>query len=357
MKYFNKLTLRNAPRGALLFDPISAGALAGIMGGSSVFNLGVGQLLGRSNLKKQVELQQDNMKLANEQNRRNAMEQGVMQRMATQGAGLNINADKGAFSVAGSSSQPVQAQQNPNVVDASSVANALISGQNAESQYILNQGLANKANAEAEDIRAGIPGTQANAQMLQQRADRYSEILGNEITQGEENINLTKEQQVSEQKKREEIDQNIKFVVEKISEVRASVRKLDAETAYVEMKKVWEQKEMQAHIAELYALADYHKKAGDAAVMTAKASIGNAIANLKDSITRASLAPSEKERNEAEANIAKIQKELTEKYGDAERISGLVAGFVGTAATCFFAGGAAKMIFKGGAPIIRGFKP
>lgn len=357
MKYLNKLSLRNAPRGALLFDPISAGALAGIIGGSSALNLGVGQLLGRSNMNKQNELQRENMKLANEFNRQNALEQGTLQRMALQGAGLNINSDKGTFQVAGASPLPTQVQQNPQVSDGVGMAQAVIGAQDSTSRYILNEGLADKAHAEAEDIRAGIPGTRAGAAMQEMRLDRYSEILGNEITQGEENINLTKEQQLSEQKKREEIDKNIKFIDEKISEVRASVRKMDAETAYTQMKTVWEKKEMQAHISELYALADYHKKAGAAAVDTAKAALKNAAAALKDASTRAMLAPSEKERNIAEADIAKIQKGLTEKYGDAQRISDIVAGFVGTAASCFFAAGAAKMLFKGGASVVRGFQP
>lgn len=178
MKFLNKLTLRNAPPGAFLngasdaLQSAGSGAAAGssfgpwgaaIGAAGGIASSALSQLLGRGNLKKQNELQRENMKLANEQNRHNALEQGVLQRMALQGAGLNINADKGAFQVAGSSALPVPVQQNPQVFDPS-IFQQLISGALAESQIGLNksQGELNHSNIELNDANISKIGEEVN---------------------------------------------------------------------------------------------------------------------------------------------------------------------------------------------------
>ena len=156
MKYLKKLTLRNAPRGALLSNPLVAAAAIGA--GASLLNGSISQMLGRSNMNKQNEMARQNMLLSNELNRRNAMEQGVLQRQALQGAGLNINADKAPFQTAGSSALAPSAQSNPQFVDAGVLQSILGAskipseiGVN-KSQGELNQALVSQTDANTSKI-------------------------------------------------------------------------------------------------------------------------------------------------------------------------------------------------------------
>ena len=149
MKYLNKLTLRNAPRGALLSNPLVAAAAIGA--GASLLNGSISQMLGRSNMDKQNEMARQNMLLSNELNRRNAMEQGVLQRQAIQGAGLNINADKAPFQTAGSSALAPSAQSNPQFVDAG-VLQSILGSAKTPSEIKSNIAGAGKAQEEAKTL-------------------------------------------------------------------------------------------------------------------------------------------------------------------------------------------------------------
>lgn len=215
MKYLNKLTLGNAPRGALLHEAASALASAGTGAASgSVFgpwgaaigaagglaSSALSQLLGRSNLNKQNEMSRQNILLSNELNRRNAIEQGVLQRQAVQGAGLNINADKGAFQVAGSSALAPQTQVNPQVFDPSiisSLVQAFQTGSNIElnkSQGKLNEALASQTDANTDKIGEEIQLIleQIHGQELSNEAQEIENKWIDSIKKSEFNLNWSK---------------------------------------------------------------------------------------------------------------------------------------------------------------------
>lgn len=119
MNLQRKLYIRCATRLAHLLAPFPWEDLGATVAAGAANSM-LGQLLGRSNMNKQNELQRQNMAIQNNYNRQNAMEQGVMRRMAMQGAGLNINSENGSFSpVAASTALPTQAQQNPQAFDPS----------------------------------------------------------------------------------------------------------------------------------------------------------------------------------------------------------------------------------------------
>lgn len=206
---------------------------------------------------------------------------------------------------------------------------------------------ANAFDAQAEEIRSRIPGNQANSRILQDRADRYAEILDNEINKGKKEIGLLGEQSESERKRREVMGQQILEMQQNVEKMRSEVRNMDADTAYKKMKTVWEQKEIQAHINELRALAVKHGKEG--AYFDDKA-----YAEIQNSITNMVLAKSEEERNAAQTRLAHIQADLTEKYGDAEKIGQIFGSIVGTAASSFLGVGiGAKALGLGGKAAVK----
>lgn len=296
MKYLGKLSLRSAPVGAHLCESFFKTSGGGTMLGaavSGIINSTLGQLLGRSNMRKQNEYARQNMAISNEYNRQNAMEQGVLKRMSLQGAGLNINSENGSFAPVGSS-VPAQTapQQNPNVgLDMSALT--AVMGQQIEKEKLnimkpYYDAMAQDVKATADLKNRELKGKQ-EADSIFANGSFEGSITSN--PDGTDNFTISYAfKPITTREGFEATKDWFKFV-------RSEIPKIDAERVQSQLQKIVTEQQISSGLTYYLAYMDYMKFANlYQAIKTSKALEGVYFQNVE-------VGKSEVSKNHAQADL------------------------------------------------------
>lgn len=217
----------------------------------------------------------------------------------------------------------------------------------ADSEAKLNEANAEKVGAEKESL--DITNKHLEESLIEQiKATK----AGRELTE-EQKLNVIEER---------------RKVIKELDEIASRIRLNDANEDLAKEQKIQLKKEVAAKVRLMYSQANYHDVMSEVALVNCVVNYVEAKSRLKVNESQIEVNNSQIDLNKTQEQLNKSQeelnrviKELTEKYGDADRITSLIGNCLGNIAEVAFLGALAlpmrglSAAAKGARTVVKGF--